>query len=1264
MRVLPWLFLLVFSAALSAGEQTADLGWCSVVCPQMAGAGQKFTIKVTLKEVPAGTKLGGDIHLVKPDGTYLTYGAWGGDPRAVKAGETVSMTYTMPESKDGSGGVIVHYFLSPKGWNEKVKDGASPAIMLDAAATSKLLRPATATLKKSWIKIGKAHLSAERGPDAPWVEGEEFILPVEYYIDPTDDWGGTRMGLWALGPWVDCPDGTYTKSRGHQNYFGLDRESPCEIGKVMTMEFKLKVPKPFAGAAPEAGKMGDGMFFVLFFKGHDGKNWPWQVRGGGMGKIVRKNGFFELDAATPGNLFTYNQPVELQATLGNAAAGAGEKELKYRVLNQKGSEIAQGALKFSAQKSGQIVPLPLSLKERGTFLLSATVDGWETREITFATVPDLEKIIGDRPTPFGGQKFVGNAEAVKAARMLGMSTCRVWISWSSLEPEKGKWNEQNLEALGNNLKQLNQSHIRPWLLFDGPPAWAITNPEAHGGEFSPFPFRDEEVAAAVTRLATLYKGQISGFEWQNEIVPGKACADPVADYARFCRVATEAVKKVDSTLTTQLAGGLWPRSFRKSLLAAGVGESIDILPVHYSTRGGVEEAWSDLAAVGAQKAVVWDNETALGWSTWKMPLRTALMDNKQSNYFMQRFPDELLAGCQQIVVFGGEPDAAGNWSHFWGDMSPRPSAATLGVLVSKLGQAKPLGEFSLGKADALKLFEGPDRKAVLVVSTVEKDGESVRLPVGAKPAVATDQQGNETPVATEQGLATLSLTPDPYFVEGGDLDVLKAQLVVQVPGVSTGTPQFSFVKGAEAKLSLRVINFYDVPLRCTLRLQLPAEFGSSEARPVALKPGEQATVTLPVNVSATPAGEYAAALLTEFENKTLPVVQKRLKLNVISLDKIGNLLQNPGFETAGSSEQEAANWGGTGKNGQRVPQQEATELGHGDFVYRFTNTAGKYQSIWQSVENPGGGEYVYSLWIKSQNLQAGSNFSVTDASGATKNYDWMRIFNAPHTQEYWDVFSCRVNVPAGSKGVGSAPVCNGAGTAFIDNATLTLYEGTDYNACVPQAPGGIKIDGSLTDFSRANPIPLLGKSQLRVKDKGYVWSPANLSGAAYLNWDANNLYVGVEVLDDKNVAAQKDDACNGDDSIEIAIHPLNRQPGEDSKAFVYYISATNPGGSGKHTIFRPASHSGGLKSGSLAKDSSTYDIVIRREGSKTVYEIAIPFNDMGGVAGSVGNKFGLSLALNDNDGSGKAATMLWGEGLYPAWSPRNFGMATLVAPKK
>ena len=137
---------------------------------------------------------------------------------------------------------------------------------------------------------------------------------------------------------------------------------------------------------------------------------------------------------------------------------------------------------------------------------------------------------------------------------------------------------------------------------------------------------------------------------------------------------------------------------------------------------------------------------------------------------------------------------------------------------------------------------------------------------------------------------------------------------------------------------------------------------------------------------------------------------------------------------------------------------------------------------------------------------------------------------------------------------------------------------------------------------------------------------------------------------------------DGDDALRVALHPGNRAEGTDKRAFEWDISASAPGGgSGRHTLYRPPARNGGLPSGQLAKDSSVYELAVKREGDITAYELRIPWSETGGRTPAVGTRAGLSLQLFDADNNGLApSVMTWGGGLLPEWAPSAFGLLTLI----
>jgi len=943
-------------------------------------------------------------------------------------------------------------------------------------------------------------------------------------------------------------------------------------------------------------------------------------------------------------------------------AGA-QKTLTYKVYDTTGSLAAQGSVSFTVEGEGQQVPIELKLERRGTFWIEAEVPGWETRETTFCRIPDLAAITGGAPTRFGATNVVwpGPPERVeevcRIARRIGLSSCRIMHAWYDFEPGPGVY---RLEPWAEALEIARRTGIEPWLCIYSPPAWAITsedlNPSYRAVRVDWDAWRD------FVRTATeRFKGRLKGWEWLNEIVPG-GTPDAVSDYVTMCRIGTETAKAVDPDMFTLLAGGLWPRSFRTEVLRAGAGDYIDVLPIHYANGGAVVEAMEDLAAVGLDDVAVWDNESSRGRNAWGVPPLEELRDTTQARWVLSQWTDELAAGCRRIIFFGGAPDAAGNWSYLRDDLRPRPVAATLAVFTSKMFRARPLGSFSLGEG-IFHLFER-DGRALLVCSGGER-ASTVALRVGSDRVRVTDYQGNESALGAPNGVAPLRLSAVPCFLEDADLDVLKAYVAPEVQADRAAmrrsplgqTPRVPMLTGRPGEVAVRVRNLYDRPLAGSVRLALPAGWPQQATATFHIAPGAQAIVAVPVS-APTEAKDYPAEAVVRFDWDKLPEIRKPFVISAISPGMLGNMIRNGGFEEADESGAGPAGWSVNGRT-SRWSSSEGLGLGLGRRVLEFTNSE-EWVTTSQAIRLRGGQSYLYTAWVWNRGIFAGSNISQTMADGSSRNLYVNSVFNCGEDNGWWQLYTCRYAAPEGLAAASFIPLARGAGTAYVDNVSVTTFQGTDFAAECVRTDAPPAIDGDLADWTSRGPIPLIGRNQLTVIDPAYQWTPQNLNAVARLRWDAANLYVAVEVWDDVAEALPGERAAQGDCLI-IALDPTNRAPDGAGRAFALHVSDAAPGaGGGRHTIYRPQEHSGGLRTGHLFRDSSLYELAVRRGEGTTVYEMRIPWSETGGVQPSLGARFGLSLQLNDNDGSGPAAHMNWGGGLSPAWQPADFGVATCV----
>jgi hypothetical protein len=941
-----------------------------------------------------------------------------------------------------------------------------------------------------------------------------------------------------------------------------------------------------------------------------------------------------------------------------------EKTLRYTVYAANGEQVAEGAVPFTVEGDGQVVPIDLNLARRGTFAIHAEVDGWEARETTFCRIPDLAAATGGRPTPFG--MTVHNApdigartgEVLGIARRLGLTTCRAFSQWSMIEPGPGEYRLDEWDAFFDAAREAG---VAPMVCIYNPPAWALPVGQTIG--YRAFECDLDAFRDMVRTVSERYRGRFYGWEWLNEIAPGGP-ASAAEYYTGMCGVGTDTARAVDPELHFALAGGLWPRGYRLEVLNAGAGDAIDVLPIHYSDGTGITEARDDLATFGHGDVDVWENESSSPVITWGWPAKDVVAETVQSGWVLSRWTDELAAGAQRLIYFGGQGDPIGDWDYLYADHTPRPVAATLAVFADKLWDARPVGTFaSLGKAGLVHLFER-DGQAVAVVSTGEPDGEVVPIAVGADAVRVTDYQGNEAELRADGGTVALPLRPLACFVEGADLDVLKSNLVPAVvaaggPGERANSrPRVTLLRGQPGSIAVRLRNLYDHPLEGQVVLDLPAGWAEEPSLAYDLPAGEVRAVRVPVTVPED--ADIATAwytLTATFASAELPPVTKPFAVSVLSRESVGNLLRNGDFEQAEAGGATPAVWRGSGA---RLFPAEGLGLGLGERVLRFED-ATAWQHYGQQLALRGGATYLYTAWIWNQGMQGGSNISQTMQDGSSRDLYNMQVINMGDSTPHWQVFTCRYQAPDDLAAASFTPCANGPGAAMYDNVRVTLFEGTDFAAEAYRVADPPTIDGDLDDWAKRCPIPLIGTNQLRAVDPNYQWTPANLNGVAHLAWDKENLYIAVEALDDVHAEAGDGETVIEGDSLILALDPSNRDPDAARGAVAYYVSSAKPGiGSGVHTLFRPAAYAGGRPPGHLARDSSIYDLAVHPGDGACTYELRIPWAELPGVTPEFGAKLGLALQLNDNDGPGLAAQVTWGGGLLPAWSPGAFGVLTLV----
>jgi len=779
------------------------------------------------------------------------------------------------------------------------------------------------------------------------------------------------------------------------------------------------------------------------------------------------------------------------------------------------------------------------------------------------------------------------------------------------------------------------------------------------GTYEPSPFSLEAWSNAIDTLAKRYGDKLYGFEFLNEIVPGRLCEDPVKTYVDICRVGYETAKKNNPNYVCQLAGGLWPHSFRIDCLNAGAGKYVDVLPVHYNNYEGIREAQRDLAVRGVKSVRVADNETAQGHSIWNYPPDMAFDKSLgQCRWVMTQWPDELCAGAEFVTYFGGQTDACGNWSYALDPTSPRPVAATLAVVQGKLAYAKPIDKFYLGGI-VCHLFEKDGRAIVFLAGTDDDLGKAAmskaekrrgiidfetkglaRLPFKGDITV-TDFQGNETVVKNGE-VVTGEM---PVIAEGADLETLKlhTSLLVGSGSSPVALPQVVVDKAETMALPVTVVNPFAVKTSFTVKADDPA-WGAFASETVELEAGARRTFEMKVeakkDAKITAVTRLSCSVAANGKSVTKPFV-----LYVTDEASLGNLLKNGDFE------QGAEGWKGHG--------HEAVEAVPGAAENRVLKIdgAGKgwlHQTQRLDIPVPGA-KYLYSAWVRGDGMGGGSNFDLYDAEGKhLQNLMMLHVWTIPNTgTKGWNYLSKVIEMRPNCTSVAASPVAQGEPGASIrfDNMQLSLYKGSDYVAFAS------------ADKAKSSPIPLLCANQLRAEN-GYVFGEKNGGAVANFTWTADALVFEAVVEDDVfapvAVETESGEETLKGDSIALCIFPWIGPDGTpENDQLRWYVSKVSPGGgSGTCTVYRPKRYAMGGKAGQLCRDSSLYQVDIRREGTCTCYRLSIPWAEIPGFAPGKGASFGCNLVLTDSDGDGKLGRFVWGGGLKD--DAADSGLVTLI----
>lgn len=189
------------------------------------------------------------------------------------------------------------------------------------------------------------------------------------------------------------------------------------------------------------------------------------------------------------------------------------------------------------------------------------------------------------------------------------------------------------------------------------------------------------------------------------------------------------------------------------------------------------------------------------------------------------------------------------------------------------------------------------------------------------------------------------------------------------------------------------------------------------------------------------------------------------------------------------------------------------------------------------------------------------------------------------------------------------------------------------------------IDGNFADWPR-NAVPqTVGGLAREGKVEGYRGGK-DCSAQVRCAWDENNFYFAAEVVDDRHCQSGKDGQITRQYSIILAfrderIPAVNGKFGQNE-----FVLALKPDR-------RSAIYAGNPpKSGDELKKAR---VEIRRDGNRTCYEAAIPWEDLKINLPSSGSSYGFSFAIIDSDDGKTGHSLEWTPGICGVKDSSRFG---------
>ncbi len=168
----------------------------------------------------------------------------------------------------------------------------------------------------------------------------------------------------------------------------------------------------------------------------------------------------------------------------------------------------------------------------------------------------------------------------------------------------------------------------------------------------------------------------------------------------------------------------------------------------------------------------------------------------------------------------------------------------------------------------------------------------------------------------------------------------------------------------------------------------------------------------------------------------------------------------------------------------------------------------------------------------------------------------------------------------------------------------------------------------------------------------------DISGQVGFSWDKKNFYILVKVTDDVQYQPYRSSAIWAGDSLQIG---FIASCGKKSDYFEIGFASDKNG-----NVERAFWHVPRLLADDADKLQSLLrkiKVAVKREGNKTIYELAIPNNSKFLPKLVAGSSIRIAIVVNDNDGAGRKGYLHWASGISSGKNANKYGKLIFIPPQ-